>query len=222
MDTALTASLQPTWETLGRILLIRHGQTAWNVERRFLGRTDIPLDDVGIDQAARLGRRLAGTPLAAVWSSPLARARQTAAAIGHALPEARRIEPGLMEMDMGELEGLSGAAFVERYPDLVVAWRDQPHAVRIPGGEVLSDVQARGLAALERIAATVLPGETVAVVTHQLVLATVVCHHSGASLATFRTFMHRNTGITTLELSSGEPARSTRVLTFDDAAHLDA
>ncbi|MDP2308653.1 MAG: histidine phosphatase family protein [Pseudomonadota bacterium] len=212
MDTTLTASLQAPGQIPGRLLLIRHGQTAWNVERRFLGRTDIPLDLVGLEQAARLGRRFADTPLAAVWTSPLARARQTAAAIGESLPEA-----DLVEMDMGELEGLSGTAFVERYPDLVVAWREQPHAVRLPGGEILADVQARGLAAIARIAATVPPGETVAVVTHQLVLATVVCHHSGAPLAAFRTFMHRNTGVTTLELSAG----SARVLTFDDAAHLD-
>ncbi|MDP2313742.1 MAG: histidine phosphatase family protein [Pseudomonadota bacterium] len=205
MDATLTASLHA-----GRLLLIRHGQTSWNVERRFLGRTDIPLDAVGIEQAARLGRRLAGTPLAALWTSPLARARQTAAALGEA-----QAEEGLVEMDMGDLEGLAGREFAERYPDLVVAWRDEPAAVRLPGGEVLADVQARGVGALARIAATVRPGETVAVVTHQLVLATVVCHHSGAPLAAFRTFMHRNTGITTLELG---PAP--RIVTFDDAAHL--
>ena len=212
MDTTLTASLQTPPAHAGRLLLIRHGQTAWNVERRFLGRTDLPLDAIGLDQAARLGRRFAGTPIAAVWTSPLARARQTAAPIGAALPEA-----GLVEMDMGELEGLSASLFAQRYPDLVVAWRDQPHAVRLPGGEVLADVQARGLEAVARIAATVAPGETVAVVTHQLVLATVVCHHSGAPLSAFRTFMHRNTGVTTLALDE-----TPHILAFDDATHLDA
>jgi probable phosphoglycerate mutase len=206
METTLTASLHAR-----RLLLIRHGQTAWNIERRFLGRTDVPLDAVGLDQAARLGRRFAGFPLAAVWASPLARARQTAAVLGDA-----RIEPGLVEMDMGDLEGLSGTDFAARYPELVVQWRDEPDAVRLPGGEVLADVQVRGLAALARIAATVAPGETVAVVTHQLILATVVCHSAGAPLAKFRSYMHRNTGITTLSLDDVTP-----VLSFDDAAHLD-
>ncbi len=207
MDGTLTATLHAR-----RMLLIRHGQTSWNIERRFLGRTDIPLDAIGLDQAARLGRRLAGTPLAAVWTSPLSRARQTAAPLGGDA----RLEEGLVEMDMGELEGLSGSVFQQRYPDLVVAWRDEPHAVRLPGGEVLADVQARGLDALRRIAATVAPGETVAVVTHQLVLATVVCHHQGAPLGAFRTYMHRNTGITTLDLDA-----PSGVLVFDDASHLD-
>jgi probable phosphoglycerate mutase len=204
-DHALTASLHS-----GRILLIRHGQTAWNVERRFLGRTDIPLDATGEAQAARLGERMAGIRLDALWSSPLARARQTAAPLG-----APAIEPGFIEMDMGELEGLAGVEFAARYPALVAAWRDTPHDVRLPGGEDLVDVQARGLAAFTRVVRTVGPGQVVAVVTHQLVLATVVCHLAGEPLARFRTFMHRNTGITTVDL--GDTPRLGRV---DDADHL--
>ena len=197
-----------------RLLLIRHGQTAWNVERRFLGRTDLPLDAVGEAQATRLGLRLAATPLAGVWSSPLTRARQTAAPLpGGAAP---RVHPGLVEIDMGRLEGLSGTEFLAEWPDVAAAWRDHPHAVELPGGERLADVQTRALAALAVVAADVAPGQTVAVVTHQLVLATLVCHYNGAPLATFRTYMHRNTGITTLEF--GDAAR---VVAFDDAAHLD-
>lgn len=195
-----------------RLLLVRHGQTAWNIERRFLGRTDVPLDAIGRDQAARLARRLAATPLAAVWSSPLARAVQTATPLG-----APRLDADLVEIDMGELEGLSGPEFLERWPDVARAWREHPHDVSLPGGEHLRDVQARGLAALARVGATVAPGETVVVVTHQILLATVVARLRGAPLAEFRTFMHRNTGITTVELD-GAP----RVVSFDDAEHLDA
>ncbi len=194
-----------------RVLLVRHGQTAWNVERRFLGRTDIPLDAIGLDQAARLARRLADTPLAAVWSSPLTRAVQTATPLG-----APRTDAGLVEIDMGALEGLSGAEFAARHPDIAAAWRAEPHNVSLPGGERLADVQARGIDAFARIAATVGPGETIVVVTHQLLLATVVCHLSGASIAAYRTYMHRNTGITTVEVGP-EP----RVVAFDDAAHLE-
>jgi probable phosphoglycerate mutase len=204
----LTASLQGR-----RILLVRHGQTAWNIERRFLGRTDIPLDSVGEAQAARLVARLAGTRFATLWSSPLLRARQTARGLGDV-----RIDERLAEMDMGELEGLSGAEFASRYPALVVAWRDTPHDVALPGGETIAAVQARGVAAITAIAASVAPGEAVAVFTHQLVLATLVCHYSGEPLARFRTFMHRNTGITTLGLDDG--GGPPRVLRFDDADHL--
>lgn len=205
-EGTLTASLHAP-----RLLLIRHGQTAWNIQRRFLGRTDVPLDEVGLDQAARLARRLVGTRIDALWSSPLCRARQTAAVLG-----TPQVEPDLIEMDMGELEGLTGVEFQERYPAIVESWRTEPHAVRLPGGEAIDDVLARGLAAVRRIGAQVGPGETVAVVTHQLVLGAVVCHLSGAPMATFRKFMHRNTGITTIEFQD-----TARVLRVDDAEHLD-
>jgi probable phosphoglycerate mutase len=206
MYDPLTASLQAP-----RLLLVRHGQTAWNQERRFLGRTDIPLDATGRAQAARLAARLSTTPLAAVWSSPLSRARETAAALG-----APHLDPDLVELDMGDLEGLPAAEFPARFPTVAQQWRDTPHAITLPGGERLVDVQARGLAALGRIGDHVGPGDTVAVVTHQLLLAAVVCTLSGRPLAEFRSYMHRNTGFTTIELG-GVP----RVLSVDDAAHLE-
>ena len=194
-----------------RLLLVRHGQTAWNTERRFLGRTDLPLDETGRAQAAALHARLSRTQVDAVWSSPLLRARQTIAGIGEpALVDA------LIEMDMGELEGLSGAEFAVKYPDLVRAWRDEPHAVALPGGERIEDVRERGLAAVRTIAGATAPGQTAVVVSHQLVLATVVGALSGAPLAQFRSFMHRNTGITTVEVHGAE----LRVVAFDDAGHL--
>lgn len=210
-ETALTAILQSS-----RILLVRHGQTAWNIERRFLGRTDIPLDATGLEQAARLGRRFAGTRIDAVWSSPLARARQTAAPLGGACPAPVRVDDALVEIHMGALEGLSGADFVARWPDIAAAWRTEPHAVALPGGERIAEVQERGLDAFARITRTVGPGETVVVVTHQILLATLVCHLRGAPIRDFRSYMHRNTGVTTVEL--GE---TPTIVGFDDAAHLE-
>jgi broad specificity phosphatase PhoE len=180
-----------------RLLLVRHGQTAWNVERRFLGRTDIPLDATGEAQAARLGQRLAAERFDALWASPLARARQTAAVLGQP-----RTTAGFIEMDMGELEGLSGS--------------EAPHAVSLPGGECLVDVQARGLRAFAELTRDLQPGQQAVVVTHQLVLATLVCHLAGAPLADFRTFMHKNTGITTVLLEERP-----RLLSINDAAHLE-
>ena len=129
------------------------------------------------------------------------------------------MEEGLVEMNMGDLEGLSGAEFAVSYPDLVRAWREEPHAVSIPGGETLADVQARGLAAVLAIAATVGPGDRVVAVTHQLVLASVVCALSGEPLSRFRSYMHRNTGITTLGIPD-RPGAALEVVDFDDAAHL--
>lgn len=202
MDTSLTESLQG-----GLLLLIRHGQTAWNAERRFLGRTDVPLDTVGRDQAARLARRLG--PIEHVWSSPLGRALETARGLGEPA-----VDPELTEMDMGALEGLGGAEVDIQFPGLMLAWRDDPENIATPGGERLAEVQERGFRAVSRIAATV-GTNRVAVVTHQLLLATVVCRLNGLPRASYRKFMHRNTGITVVEAST------LRMVSFDDAAHLE-
>ncbi len=181
------------------------------MERRFLGRTDLALDETGRAQAAALHARLSAMELHSVWSSPLLRARQTVAGLGEP-----RLVPGLIEMDMGELEGLSGGEFASKYPDLVRAWRDEPHAVSLPGGERIEQVRERGLVAVREIVAATGPGQTAVVVSHQLVLATVVGALSGAPLAQFRSFMHRNTGITTVEVHGAE----LRVVAFDDAGHV--
>jgi broad specificity phosphatase PhoE len=168
------------------LLLIRHGRTAWNAERRVLGRTDIELDDVGRSQAAGLSARLG--PVDAVWSSPLTRARQTAEALGHPVRE----DPGLIEMDQGHMEGLDAAALMETYGETVLRWRANPAGIRLPGGEVMEEVQERALAALRRIADAHPPGHRVAVVTHQLVLASLCVHLSGASLAEWTRYTHDN------------------------------
>ena len=109
------------------ILLIRHGQTAWNAEGRFLGRTDLPLDATGHEQARagaeKLGRRWDG-----LYCSTLERARQTAAAFG----VAAAIE-GLEELDQGELEGLLPLQAIERYPAFFTAWATDPSDVAAPG-----------------------------------------------------------------------------------------
>lgn len=170
-----------------RLLLIRHGRTAWNVQRRVLGRTDIPLDEVGLEQAAALPARIG--PVDAVWSSPLLRARQTAGVLMEPT-----LEPDLQEMHQGDLEGLGAEELVTHHGALLAAWRVDPTGVRLPGGETMEEVQERALAALQRIAAGSAPGSTVAIVTHQIVLGTVCCARSGEGLAAWTKYSHQNCG----------------------------
>jgi broad specificity phosphatase PhoE len=179
----------------GRLVLalIRHGRTAWNVERRFLGVTDLPLDAVGEAQAEALGRTL---PLRfdRVWSSPLSRALATA----------RRLDPtptvhaGLAEMSQGCLEGLSRDEAVAKYPEFFEQWVADPVDVRIPGGETLTECASRGLAAVRHVADLHRAGEIVAVVTHQLVIASVTCAAGGAPLSRWREHGIENCAITLL------------------------
>lgn len=165
-------------ERAGRtpVLLIRHGQTAWNAQRRFLGQSDIPLDEVGTAQAATLARWLRPLPFQALHSSPLARAWQTAEAVGEGRPHGPPIPaPGLAELNQGELEGLPGSALPERFPTFLQAWIDDPENACVPGGETLGRCRDRAVEALENIAGAYVPGPPVAVVAHKMVISTLVC-----------------------------------------------
>lgn len=179
------------------LLLIRHGQTAWNQARKVLGRTDIPLDETGRAQAATLPERVGRVD--AVWASPLSRAVETARALGEP-----KLEPDLVEMDQGELEGLGSDELLDHWKDLVWRFRNEPQGVRLPGGETLDEVQARGLRALRRIADAEGQGR-IAVVTHQLVLATIVCALREEPLSEWRHHSHEN--CTWTEVEAGERLR---------------
>lgn len=188
-----------------RLLLARHGQTAWNRQRRFLGRTDIPLDDTGLTQAQALAAQLSPSfllpyRLDRIVSSPLGRARQTAlpAAQLHGLEV--EIHSDLSEMDQGELEGQPGAILLERYPDLLRRWVDDPTHLRLPGGETLGECQARGVAALQEIARMSTEGSTVLVISHQMVIASSLCYALGLPLRHFRQCSHENTAFSLLEV----------------------
>lgn len=150
-----------------------------------LGRTDLPLDEVGRAQAASLAGVIG--PVDAVWSSPLLRARQTAESLG-----AVAIEPDLTEMHQGALDGLDEATLVARFGPLLAQWRADPENLRLPGGETMGEVRDRGVAALERIAAAH-PRGRIAIVTHQLTLAATLCTLAGEPLSNWRSYTHPNT-----------------------------
>jgi glucosyl-3-phosphoglycerate phosphatase len=139
-----------------RIVLWRHGQTSWNVERRFQGTTDIPLDDTGVSQAARAARLLAALRPTAIVSSPLQRAADTAAALGEVTGLPVTHDPDLIERAGGAWEGLTNHEIRTRYPSEHAIW--QP-----PGGETAEEVAKRFSAALER-ALTHIPDDGLLVV----------------------------------------------------------
>ncbi len=168
------------------LFLVRHGQTAWNVQRRVLGRTDIPLDDTGKQQAGGLRARLGAVD--AVWTSPLSRARETASALDCSVPP--RVHHGLVEMDQGELDGLGEAELTGDYATILRQWREDPSGLRLPGGETMDEVRDRGMAALAEIAQA--SSGRVAVVTHQLVIATVLCALAQEPLSRWRLHTHPN------------------------------
>lgn len=139
-----------------KIVLWRHGQTAWNMARRFQGATDIPLDDTGRQQAERAARLLAALRPTAIVASPLQRAAETARALADVTGLDVSYDPDLVERGGGEWEGLTAAEIRARYPEEHARWDP-------PGGETSEQVAKRVRAALERAVHT-LPDDGLLVV----------------------------------------------------------
>jgi broad specificity phosphatase PhoE len=160
-----------------RILLARHGETDWNREGRWQGHTDRPLNEVGRTQADALARRLAHERIAALYTSDLLRASQTAAAVGRETGLEPIATPGLREVDVGELAGLDRAEAAARYPDWYTRWREGT-VDSYPGGESFADLRDRALAAFHRMADRH-AGETVVAVCHNGIVRAIVLHVLG-------------------------------------------
>ncbi len=173
------------------VALVRHGQTAWNAEKRFLGVTDLDLDEEGERQALTLQN---GLPVGfdRVYCSPLTRARRTAAAFATQVS----IVPEFAEMNQGELEGLDRAEAVARFPDFFSAWTADRGHVCAPGGESVKDVVSRTLSRLTEICSQHRPGEKIAVVSHQIVIASLTCTFRGEPLQHWSNHGIPNTAVT--------------------------
>lgn len=152
------------------LVLVRHGRTAWNAEGRAQGHLDVGLDDVGRAQAEAVAPAIAALGPDVLWSSDLARAASTAAAVADATGLEVRHDPRLREYDVGERAGLTIPEFAAAYPAEHARWTaaggsfDHPDAV--PGAESTDDVLGRVLPALREALASVRPGGTACVVSH--------------------------------------------------------
>jgi broad specificity phosphatase PhoE len=131
-----------------RLVLVRHGQTSWNREGRAQGHTDIGLDDTGRAQAEALAPSVAAMSPTALWTSDLARARQTTEYLAAATGLTPRPDPRLREFDAGERAGLTLAEFAERHPDAHASWQDGHVTGDVAGAETIADVVGRMVPAL--------------------------------------------------------------------------
>lgn len=151
------------------LIVIRHGETAWNREKRMQGTTDTQLSDVGHEQARALGRRLAGRGFAALYTSDLARARDTARAIAEHTGRDPVMDPRLQERRFGIFEGLTAEEIIARYPEEHARFASRDPDYAVPGGESARSFTRRCIGCLAEIAVRH-RGDEVVVVTHGLVL----------------------------------------------------
>ena len=199
------------------VLLLRHGQTAWNAEQRLQGQLDVPLDTVGQRQVAQMAAVLAGEDLAAIYSSDLKRALDTALALARVTGLPVIQDKALRERGFGRLEGLTYAEVDALWPDDALRWRRREPDFGPGGGETLRAFYARSVAAVTRLALPH-PGQTIAVVAHGGVLNCMHRAATGLDLSAPRTWQLGNATVNRL-LFTGEHFV---VVGWDDRAHLDA
>jgi probable phosphoglycerate mutase len=158
------------------LYLIRHGQTDWNLEGRWQGHANVPLNENGRQQAAEIAQKLTSIGLAAIYSSDLQRAIDTAQAIAAATDLGVQIDPRLREIHQGKWQGMLAVDIEMRYGELLRQREDDPLSVAPPGGESVQQVRNRVIESIEEIRQRH-PHERVAVVSHGFALAVVQVHY---------------------------------------------
>jgi broad specificity phosphatase PhoE len=198
------------------IILVRHGQTAWNAIERFRGREDLPLNDVGLSQAERTAERIGRqwTP-AAIYCSPLCRARSTAVAVAKRCGLSVQVHPGLVDIDYGRWQGLTPEEARQRYPWRIRRWYRGACWIRPPRGESLPAVRRRGQKAVRDLASKH-AGHQVVVVGHTVVNRLILLGVLSLGLRHFWQFGQDPWCVNVLELERGAfTARS-----VNDTCHL--
>jgi broad specificity phosphatase PhoE len=200
-----------------RIILIRHGETGWNRLHRFQGRSDLPLNQKGNKQARALALALKNEAITVIYSSPLGRAIETAFHIGRFHPSAPLIkESGLMEMDLGDFEGMEAQRWATQHQDFRKVWEKNPATLAMPGGESLKEVQQRAVDTLERISEPYDPGSTLLICSHNFVIVSLLCFASKTSLDQFRE-LRQDTAALNIIYKDGEDFQVEKV---NDCRHL--
>jgi broad specificity phosphatase PhoE len=183
------AASLPKLSTL-TLLLIRHGETAWNAEARFRGQTDIPLSPRGRRQAEALARSLPPSfSIAYIYSSPLPRCLETARPLATALGLAVVAEPRLIDLDYGEWQGRPIAEVAEQFPQDYAAWLTGDLSFRFPGGEPVGAPVERLRSFLDDVIERH-QGETVAMVTHNVLCQLATCLLLNAPPESFQSVRH--------------------------------
>lgn len=185
------------------IWLVRHGQTEWNLTRRFQGQTDIPLNDTGLQQAETLAQKLDGQVFDAVFSSDLKRASQTAERVAEKLHLAVQKDARLREICQGEWEGMNLDEVIDRYKvDPTVEGQD-PVNSRAPGGESVGEVAERMTAVAAEIARRYPQGK-VLVVSHGVAVAALYCAANHIPLEKHHEFIPDNATPMVIHWNSNE------------------
>ena len=186
---------------MAELILVRHGETVWNVEKVYRGRTDVNLDEVGIKQAELLGKHLSNWELETIYSSPLRRTIDTANIIARYQKIDIHIAEGLVDFDYGEWQSLSEQRVKDLYPTLHDEWHNNPHKVRMPSGESLEDVKKRAIKVVNDVLSKY--QGSVVLVSHRVVNKVLICSLLGLGNSYFWNIKQDVGGITIFNYVDG-------------------
>ena len=198
------------------VILVRHGQTDYNVKNIYQGFLDIPLNKTGLNQAKLLAESLKDYPIDVFISSPLKRAYVTAETVAklHGKTIAYT-DDRFKELNYGDFEGKTQAEWKARLPEMYKTWREKPWLITFPNGENIRDLQYRGRNALEDAVAKY-PGKTILIGAHSHVNMAIICSVLGLDPQHFRQIKQDNTCVNVLRCKDG----FWEVVTINSVAHL--
>lgn len=199
-----------------RIYFIRHGETEWNKTKRFQGFTDIPLSDIGKAQAALLGKRFESIPIDVIYSSPLIRAYETAAAV--AVPKKMEIMKNdhFKEINFGEWEGLTGEELTKLYGDQFIRLISTPEIAEFPGDGSLQLVTKRVKLGLDAVIAEN-ENKNVMIVSHGGLIRLCIFYLMGMDLSFYNKMWLNNTSVSIVDINK----RGNVLYKVNDDAHLE-
>ena len=198
------------------VLLVRHGQTESNVTGFYMGWSNEDLDDVGYGQARSLSARLAGLPIAAVYTSPLQRTRSTAAAIATPHGLELQILDDFIEIQLGDWQGLHMDEIRQRWPELWRQSRIDPIDVTMPNGESFNQVTERAVRGFEAVVAANQDRQAV-IIAHDIIVRVLVAHVLGVTNSIYRRMEINNASFTVIRFIDGRA----RLLTLNDTSHIE-
>lgn len=189
------------------VYLVRHGQTAWNKEEIFRGRADVPLNERGLKEAELAAEYFRGKKVDAIYASPISRAIQTAEKIASVLGLKVVPHSGITDMSFGDWEGRPIKEVEKSDPDRFRLWQEEPHFLKVPGGETLEEVRTRAMAALEEVIPSHAQG-TVILVSHRVITKVLICAILGLDNSHFWQIDQDTTAINLIRYKNGKYALS--------------
>ena len=199
-----------------KFFLVRHGETEWNKLGRFQGHQDISLNERGLSQAKETAKAAAAWGLSAIYASPLIRTIQVAEEIARVVSVPVSEQPGLKELSLGDLEGVTGEEMRLGWPEVFSAWRSGPEKVSMPNGESLFRLRERAWQAILDIERKHYGDDAVAVISHNFAIRSIIGELLGVPLENFHRMSLGLASVCTFDSDD----RGRRLISYNSTGHL--